>query len=50
MLIAGDNEAEEKRLTAMLEKDPSPTRSVKIINHPYESGRCLDTDNNCGEF
>ena len=46
----GDNEAEEKRLTTMLEKAPSPKRSVKIINHPYESGRCLATDNNCGEF
>ena len=45
----GDNKAEEERLTALLTNGALPYK-LNIINHPYESGRCLATDNNCGEF
>ena len=45
----GDDKAEEKRLTDLLTRAVQPSK-LNIINHPYESGRCLATDNNCGEF
>ena len=42
-----DDEIEEKRLSTML-KNLLPKERVNIINHPYESERCLAIDNNCG--
>ena len=45
----GDDKAEEKRLTDLLTRAVQSSK-LNIINHPHESGRCLATDNNCGEF